>query len=643
MPVFFVLSSKNSRFKPMKRPHGIFEIARDVLEQAGRPLNVRAIIRSALRDGLFSGAVPEADELQAALEEGAARGLCVEVRKGIFGLMSGDGEVQDVRHVERHSPVPASLDEAASQMDAGDDRALRQKLWKNLRSSVANHLGLTEEEPVEEKAAPVNEKAAPVEEPRERPTRARERRLEARRREREAAAEANSTKPQETVETKAAPEVGRHQETAQKAALQLKAASKAAVAKAVKESAKESNRAPAKEEKPAAKKLSVADRLREKWGVARKGPMPKLSEILEQAEAKKAALAVDVEEVDLSKAVATLMDRLHAHWARSPLAKPAPVELESVSKSAISEKRAAEKPTEERRARSRRSAEAASAMPSVVEAVVEKPVEEKPLETGRERRRDRFEKAERRAPRMALLSCDALVAAAFDLLSQAGAPMAGPALVEAVEKRLPARGLKAAILGDNAHRLASGLRARFELCNDGTVALTEWKLSARYLEAEEKWEKAQREMQSALNDELQARVSNLRDGAFSCLLAMVLERLGYSQFGPIQQQGSLWKFTARHQSGSSVETVALAVQRRATALEAVDHWCDEWEEIHAARGIWIAFGEVSDELHESMSACGDRIDFVDGERFANWLCQTGVGLLAGSRSFVDLAFFESLN
>ncbi len=636
----------------MKRSQGIFEIAREVLEQAGRPLNVRAIIRLALRDGLFSGAVPDADELQSMLEEAAAQGACVEVRKGIFSLQADESEVQEMRKMERHSPVPASIEEAAAGAESGrDDRSLRQKLWKNLRSSVAHQLGLPQEE-----SAPNDAQDAPApqaENQTERPLRSRERRAEARRREREAASENKAFENQ--TETKAEPkeETQRRRETAHKAADQLKAASKAAVAK----SAAKGNVKEAPEKPVAQANLRIADRLREKLGVARKARMPQLNEILEQAAQKQAEKMGAVEAIDLSDAVENLLQRLRAHWEKSPLPKPQPVEqparfeqkFEPKSEQKIEQK--SEAPVSEpRRARSRRdlgraTQQAAAAQPVEVESS-ETRIESRRFESKRDdrresvdrrERRERIEKAgiektERRGARFSLQSADALLAVAYETLQQSGSPMAGPVLMEAVEKRLSARGLKSAIVAENARRLSMGLRPRFALCNDGTVALTEWKLSPRYLEAERQFEKAQLGLHEALKAELLLKIANLRDGAFAGLLAMLLERMGYSSFGAVQQQGGLWQFTAL----LAGQKVAFAIQRRSAQAGAYAQWCDALEETGAKRGLWVALGEVSETPEQASSA----VEFVDGAAFAGWLCQAELGVL--SHKFVDEAFFESL-
>ena len=512
---------------------------------------------------------------------------------------------------------------------------------------MAHQLGLPQEEMAPNDAPEAPAPQAEVQA--ERPMRSRERRAEARRREREAAAENKAFENQTEIKAEPKEEAQRRRETAHKAADQLKAASKAAVAKsAAKASVKE---AP---EKPVAQaNLRIADRLREKLGVARKAKMPQLNEILEQAAQRQAEKAGAVEAIDLSDAVEKLLQRLRAHWEKSPLPKPQPVEqpaprfeqkFEPKSEQKTEQKSEATV-SEPRRARSRRdlgraTQQAAAAQPVEAESNDSR-VESRRFESKRDERRDssdrrerreRVEKTERRGARFSLQSADALLAVAYETLQQSGSPMAGPALMDAVEKRLSARGLKSAILAENAHRLSMGLRPRFALCNDGTVALTEWKLSPRYLEAERQFEKAQLELHEALKAELLLKIANLRDGAFAGLLAMLLGRMGYSAFGAVQQQGGLWQFTALHAG----QKVAFAIQRRSAQADACAQWCDAFEETGAKRGIWVALGDVSEAPEQAPSA----VEFVDGAAFADWLCQAELGVL--SHKFVDEAFFESL-
>lgn len=92
--------------------------ARRILEEAGRPLNVRRILRLVEQEA-GAGVVPTLDEVGAALEAGALQGLFVEPRRGIFGLVEGVEGVDAVAVVEERVEVAVARDDGRGRRDEG--------------------------------------------------------------------------------------------------------------------------------------------------------------------------------------------------------------------------------------------------------------------------------------------------------------------------------------------------------------------------------------------------------------------------------------------------------------------------------------------------------------------------------------------
>lgn len=150
----------------------LLQTARRILEDAGRPLNVRRILRTGEQDDRFEGE-PSLEDLRAALVAGVAEGVVVEARRGIFTVSDGSGpapstqaptekkpeakaerapeakpEGDDERPRRRRrrreeptptgSETPRSLDEAAELSASASDRdALKGKLWERLRRKAS--------------------------------------------------------------------------------------------------------------------------------------------------------------------------------------------------------------------------------------------------------------------------------------------------------------------------------------------------------------------------------------------------------------------------------------------------------------------------------------------------------------------------
>lgn len=162
----------------------LLQTARRILEDAGRPLNVRRILRTGEQDDRFEGE-PSLEDLRAALVAGVAEGVVVEARRGIFTVSDGSGPApskpaaaggpaeakpekapeakpeQDDdkprrRRRRREEPAPTSsetprsLDEAAELSASASDRdALKGKLWERLRRKASQ----VTDQPVSEASA----------------------------------------------------------------------------------------------------------------------------------------------------------------------------------------------------------------------------------------------------------------------------------------------------------------------------------------------------------------------------------------------------------------------------------------------------------------------------------------------------------
>ena len=62
----------------------LLQTAHRLLEEAGRPLSARRILRAGQQSEAFEGEAPDLDTLNAALAVGVAEGRVVEMRRGVF-------------------------------------------------------------------------------------------------------------------------------------------------------------------------------------------------------------------------------------------------------------------------------------------------------------------------------------------------------------------------------------------------------------------------------------------------------------------------------------------------------------------------------------------------------------------------------
>ncbi|MCB9537967.1 MAG: restriction endonuclease [Myxococcales bacterium] len=142
---------------------GLREVARRVLRDAGRPLNLRRILRAAADGDLLSDPSTDVDALRAALLDAPD---VREVRRGIFGLGEpagdeeegdgdGDGEERDggrggrrrrrrPRAIDMAGDAPAaptSVEDAAELLDSVDRAALRRRLWDKVKATAEAVVG----------------------------------------------------------------------------------------------------------------------------------------------------------------------------------------------------------------------------------------------------------------------------------------------------------------------------------------------------------------------------------------------------------------------------------------------------------------------------------------------------------------------
>lgn len=136
---------------------GLREVARRVLRDAGRPLNLRRILRAAADADLLPDPSTDVDALRAALLDAPD---VREVRRGIFGLTdapaeSGEGDPGDddsggrrrrrrPRAIDMAGEAPAaptSVEDAAELLDSVDRSALRRRLWEKVRATAEAVVG----------------------------------------------------------------------------------------------------------------------------------------------------------------------------------------------------------------------------------------------------------------------------------------------------------------------------------------------------------------------------------------------------------------------------------------------------------------------------------------------------------------------
>lgn len=139
----------------------LLKTARQILEEAGRPLSVRRILRAGEEAGRFEGQ-PSLEELRAALVGGVEAGVVDQARRGIFTLADGENEPAPTveepaatetaeeapeppkrrrrrRDVKADGPseTPATLDDAVALSEGSEREALKSKLWSRLQRKAA--------------------------------------------------------------------------------------------------------------------------------------------------------------------------------------------------------------------------------------------------------------------------------------------------------------------------------------------------------------------------------------------------------------------------------------------------------------------------------------------------------------------------
>ncbi len=260
------------------------------------------------------------------------------------------------------------------------------------------------------------------------------------------------------------------------------------------------------------------------------------------------------------------------------------------------------------------------------------------------------EQVERRAPELPELApTNALVQAAVAALRESGVPLSVDALAERVGAQgLATTGLRAALLAENTRCASGGLRSPFVIRYAGTIALSEWGLSARYRALETSVQASLAEQREIVRRDLLARVGELGDRAFEQVVVMMLEQLGYENVAIVhRQRGGNLALRAARDEGGGPEITAVVARRSWNSMkpDTVVALRDSLDHFSASRGLLITMGTFSRAARREASR-GDRpvVHLVDGAGLARLLFEHGVGLSSHRPlvSYVDVAFFESL-
>ncbi len=253
--------------------------------------------------------------------------------------------------------------------------------------------------------------------------------------------------------------------------------------------------------------------------------------------------------------------------------------------------------------------------------------------------------AERRGPALPEIApTDVLVSRALAALERSGRPLP----IDALGGGSESRGVRAALLAENARRSAAGLRAPFVVYFNGTVGLSAWGLSERFLQLEETIQAATAEQREIVRRDLLARVAGLGDTAFEQVVVMLLEQIGYANVRVVHREaGGNLALLATYDQGSAALTSAVVARRawKTIGRDTVRALREGLAQFGASRGVVLTVGTFGPDARDE-AARTDRptLVLVDGAGLARLLYDQGIGLATVRpvvRS-VDAAFFESL-
>jgi hypothetical protein len=200
--------------------------------------------------------------------------------------------------------------------------------------------------------------------------------------------------------------------------------------------------------------------------------------------------------------------------------------------------------------------------------------------------------------------------------------------------------VRAAVVADNARHAAAGQRSLFVLLPDGSVGLSEWTLTERYLDLEEKIQHALAEQEEMVRRDLLDRVANLSDAAFEQVVTLLLERLGHDDVRTVHRQGSTLALLT-HRDGEPVAIVARRA-RSVVGLETVQALEASLPRFHADRGLLVTVGEFDDKARQAARKAS--VQLLDGAAFARALYTHDIGVSRHQPTFryPDAAFFAGL-
>jgi len=251
----------------------------------------------------------------------------------------------------------------------------------------------------------------------------------------------------------------------------------------------------------------------------------------------------------------------------------------------------------------------------------------------------------RRAVVDEMVTTNAQAAAAVDVLRREGKAMSYGELVERVGTG--SAGLKASILAENNRCGRAGMRRPFVVDQNGQVSLTEWGLSTRYLSLENEIASGVAEQREIVRRALLEAVSELEVEAFSQLLVVLLERLGYTTVTTVHRQAGNVAVTAQRKTTTGDETVAVVARQAWTSIEddVVEILRESLAHFSAGSGLLLTVGNYAESAIQAARRAGvPTVRLLDGSGFARLLYDNGIGLTSHrlELSYVDAAFFASL-
>ena len=598
----------------------MLEVARRILAEAGRPLSARKILELAEQAG-GAGTPLDLAGLREALE--GAPGV-KEVRRGVFGLVeeappapvveADDSDSEDRKRRRRRpkakellgdEPVAAlSVEDAVAQAEAAvDTESHRRTLWTQVRDRAAAAV-------TDEALPPVPQLAPPVEDE-GRAGRGRRARQEGRGRR----SERGGDEPLAAAPVAAAPVVAAPVVAAPVVAAPVAPVAKAPpVAKAAPRAVEKAREEAPRIDKPrenAKESKSLRDALRARlkaWASA-------LPKVVKVAIPKPEPLTPTPRKV-ADNSAADILARLSARRRVRPAqAVPQPVVAAPVVAAPVVAAPVVAAPV--------------VAAPVVAAPVVAAPVVAAPVAAAAPPRE------ETRPPRPAEEGLAAQVRGVL-LAEDRTASM------RRIAERLgeEAGAVRAAVVADNARHAAAGQRSLFVLLPDGSVGLSEWTLTERYLDLEEKIQHALAEQEEMVRRDLLDRVANLSDAAFEQVVTLLLERLGHDDVRTVHRQGSTLALLT-HRDGEPVAIVARRA-RSVVGLETVQALEASLPRFHADRGLLVTVGEFDDKARQAARKAS--VQLLDGAAFARALYTHDIGVSRHQPTFryPDAAFFAGL-